>query len=60
MQALLIAIPSLIAKAGNVTDDNGDRYALELGALLVAPNFLVAVGYTSVADQTSYDAFNIV
>ncbi|MCO8072896.1 porin Omp33-36 [Acinetobacter lwoffii] len=39
-------------------DDNGDRYALELGAL-VAPNFLVAVGYTSVADQTSYDAFNI-
>jgi len=40
------------------TDDNGDRYALELGALLI-PNFLVAVGYTSVADQTSYDAFNI-
>ena len=39
-------------------DDNGDRYALELGAV-VAPNFLVAVGYTSVADQTSYDAFNI-
>ena len=39
-------------------DDNGDRYALELGAL-VAPNFLVAVGYTSVADQVSYDAFNI-
>lgn len=45
-------------KAGKA-DDNGDRYALELGAL-VAPNFLVAVGYTSVADQTSYDAFNIV
>ncbi|QXX85958.1 porin Omp33-36 [Acinetobacter lwoffii] len=45
-------------KAGNPTDDNGDRYALELGAL-VAPNFLVAVGYTSVADQTSYDAFNM-
>ena len=44
-------------KAGN-PDDNGDRYALELGAV-VAPNFLVAVGYTSVADQTSYDAFNI-
>ena len=39
-------------------DDNGDRYALELGAV-VAPNFLVAVGYTSVADQDSYDAFNI-
>ena len=46
-------------KAGNPTDDNGDRYALELGAL-VAPNFLVAVGYTSVADQASLDAFNIV
>lgn len=45
-------------KAGNPTDDNGDRYALELGAL-VAPNFLVAVGYTTVADQTSYDAFNM-
>lgn len=40
------------------TDDQGDRYALELGAV-VAPNFLVAVGYTSVADQESYDAFNI-
>ena len=39
-------------------DDQGDRYALELGAV-VAPNFLVAVGYTSVADQDSYDAFNI-
>lgn len=44
-------------KAGKA-DDNGDRYALELGALLI-PNFLVAVGYTSVADQTSYDAFNM-
>ncbi|MFW1752754.1 porin Omp33-36 [Acinetobacter wanghuae] len=44
-------------KAGEA-DDNGDRYALELGAL-VLPNFLVAVGYTSVADQVSYDAFNI-
>lgn len=39
-------------------DDNGDRYALELGAV-VAPNFLVAVGYTSVANQASLDAFNI-
>jgi hypothetical protein len=47
------------SKNANETDDNGDRYALELGAV-VAPNFLVAVGYTSVADQTSYDAFNIV
>nr|WP_277752900.1 porin Omp33-36 [Acinetobacter portensis] len=45
------------SKTGGV-DDNGDRYALEFGAL-VAPNFLVAVGYTSVADQVSYDAFNI-
>lgn len=43
---------------GGVANDNGDRYALELGAV-VAPNFLVAVGYTSVADQTSYDAFNM-
>lgn len=40
------------------TDDQGDRYALELGAVII-PNFLVAVGYTSVADETSYDAFNI-
>ena len=39
-------------------DDNGDRYALELGAV-VAPNFLVAVGYTSVADTTALDAFNV-
>src|SRR5690606_33907387 len=46
------------SKTANATDDQGDRYALELGAL-VAPNFLVAVGYTSVADQTSYDAFNM-
>lgn len=39
-------------------EDQGDRYALEVGAL-AAPNFLVAVGYTSVADQYSLDAFNI-
>ena len=38
-------------------EGNGDRYALELGAV-VAPNFLVAVGYTSVADQAAVDAFN--
>ena len=43
---------------GGEADDQGDRYALELGAV-VAPNFLVAVGYTSVADQASLDAFNI-
>ncbi|TCB54112.1 porin Omp33-36 [Acinetobacter terrestris] len=39
-------------------DDHGDRYALELGALAI-PNFLVAVGYTSVANEYSLDAFNI-
>ena len=38
--------------------DNGDRYALELGAV-IAPNFLVAVGYTSVVDTISLDAFGI-
>ena len=42
-----------------LADDQGDRYALELGAVVV-PNFLVAVGYTSIADQTSFDAFNMV
>ena len=36
----------------------GDRYALELGAL-VAPNFLVAVGYTSATEKDSLDTFNI-
>ncbi|ARD27484.1 MULTISPECIES: porin Omp33-36 [Acinetobacter calcoaceticus/baumannii complex] len=40
------------------SDDNGDRYALEAGAMLL-PNFLVAVGYTSVADQISLDAFGV-
>lgn len=39
-------------------DDNGDRYALELGAV-VAPNFLVAVGYTSIADTMAVDSFGI-
>ncbi|MEG0347347.1 MAG: porin Omp33-36 [Acinetobacter sp.] len=38
--------------------DNGDRYALEVGAL-VAPNFLVAVGYTRVSDQISLDANSV-
>src|SRR5690606_19994311 len=45
-------------KAGNPTADNGDRYALELAAL-VAPCCLVAVGCTSVADQSAYDACNM-
>ena len=44
-------------KSGN-TDNNGDRYALEVGAVVI-PNFLMAVGYTSVANQYSLDAFNI-
>ncbi|MGD9700061.1 porin Omp33-36, partial [Acinetobacter sp.] len=48
----------LDSKNNNATDDQGDRYALELGAF-AAPNFLVAVGYTSVADQTALDAFNV-
>ncbi|OTG63319.1 putative porin [Acinetobacter sp. ANC 3903] len=48
----------LDSKNNNATDNQGDRYALELGAF-AAPNFLVAVGYTSVADQTALDAFNV-
>lgn len=39
-------------------DDNGDRYALEVGAVLT-PNFLVAVGYTNVPNQISLDTFGI-
>ncbi|WP_273777665.1 MULTISPECIES: porin Omp33-36 [unclassified Acinetobacter] len=39
-------------------EGNGDRYALELGAVVV-PNFLVAVGYTSVADTYALDTFKI-
>ncbi|ENX33045.1 hypothetical protein F889_02976 [Acinetobacter colistiniresistens] len=35
--------------------DNGDRYSVELGAMVV-PNFLVAVGYARVADQIALDA----
>ncbi|MFI8034756.1 porin Omp33-36 [Acinetobacter sp. ABJ_C3_5] len=38
--------------------DNGDRYALELGTML-APNFLVAVGYTNIADQVAIDANSV-
>ena len=48
----------LDSKNNNLDDDQGDRYALELGAVVV-PNFLVAVGYTSVADQFAVDAFNV-
>ena len=39
-------------------NDNGDRYGVEVGAV-VAPNFLVALGYTSIADTTALDAFGI-
>jgi hypothetical protein len=46
-------------KNAATADDNGDRYALELGAL-VAPNFLVAVGYTSIADTMAVDSFGII
>ncbi len=38
--------------------DNGDRYSLEVGAF-IAPNFLVAVGYTSIADQFALDANSV-
>ena len=48
----------LDSKNANNTDNNGDRYALEIGAL-PTQNFLVAVGYTSVADQAAVDAFNV-
>ena len=40
------------------SNDDGDRYSLEFGVLPIQ-NFLVAVGYTSVADQASLDVFNI-
>ena len=48
----------LDSKNAENTDGNGDRYAVEVGAV-VAPNFLVAVGYTSVVDQFAADAFNV-
>ncbi|RYL29602.1 porin Omp33-36 [Acinetobacter piscicola] len=48
----------LDSKNQNRADDNGDRYALEVGAL-ATKNFLVAVGYTSVADRAALDAFNV-
>lgn len=40
--------------------NNGDIYALEVGAV-VAPNFLIAAGYTRVADQAqaAYDTFDM-
>lgn len=48
----------LDGKNNQTADQNGDRYAVEVGAL-AAPNFLVAVGYTSVADQFALNAFNV-
>ena len=48
----------LDSKNDNASDDQGDRYALEFGAL-ATNNFLVAVGYTSAADQAAIDAFNV-
>ena len=40
------------------SNDQGDRFAIEVGAL-ATQNFLVAVGYTNVADQAALDAFNV-
>lgn len=47
-----------ITKEKGESDDSGDRYALEVGAL-VTPNFLVAAGYTNVPNQVSLDTFGI-
>ena len=38
--------------------DNGDRFALEIGTMLT-PNFLVAVGYTNIADHVALDANSV-
>ena len=40
-------------------DDNGDRYSLEVGAMLL-PNFLMAVGYTSAVNQFALDNFGVI
>ena len=37
-------------------DDRGQRWAVEFGSV-IAPNFLVAVGYTNVEETTSIDTF---
>lgn len=39
-------------------DDSGDRYALEVGAVIM-PNLLVALGYTHIAGHESIDTFNV-
>ena len=41
-----------------LSDDRGQRWAVEYGSV-IAPNFLVAVGYTNVVEQTSLDTFTI-
>lgn len=41
-----------------LSDDRGQRWAVEFGSV-IAPNFLVAVGYTNVVEQTSLDTFTI-
>jgi hypothetical protein len=43
-----------------VRNNNGDQYAVEVGAMLTS-NFLVAAGYTRVADQAqaTYNTFDI-
>lgn len=48
----------LDSKNATVNDNNGDRFALELGAF-ATKNFLMAIGYTNVADQAAVDAFNV-
>lgn len=40
------------------SDDSGDRYALEVGAVVV-PGFLVAAGYTNVPNHSALDTFGI-
>ena len=39
-----------------IADDRGQRWAVEFGSV-IAPNFLVAVGYTNVEEQFSLDTF---
>lgn len=48
----------LDSKNSNDKDDNGERYALEVGAM-PTDNFLLAVGYTNVANQFSLDTFRV-
>ena len=48
----------LDSKNANAADNSGDRYSLEVGAL-ATKNFLIALGYTNIADQAAVDAFNV-